>query len=340
MLNLLINTMERGLIPDPLVRFGIRKLCDQRLKSLVGSSEDDYAKGLRALPIAISTADANQQHYELPQEFFGLVLGRNRKYSSCFWDEKTETLDAAEDVALKITMERAELADGMKVLELGCGWGSLTLAMARKFPKSQIVALSNSASQRSYIEAQAKKENLTNVQIITCDISQVDRVSDMQFDRVVSVEMFEHMKNYEKLLRKIRGWLKEDGKLFVHIFTHVKHSYPFEVEGEDNWMGRYFFTGGQMPATDLLPKFDSDFELLQKWIWNGQHYQKTSEAWLKNFDSHQKQIRAIFLKTYGAEADLWMNRWRVFFLSVAELFGFDHGQQWNVSHYLFKAKGQ
>ncbi len=332
--------MERGLIPDPLVRFGIRKLCDQRLKSLVGSSEDDYAKGLRALPIAISTADANQQHYELPQEFFGLVLGRNRKYSSCFWDEKTETLDAAEDVALKITMERAELADGMKVLELGCGWGSLTLAMARKFPKSQIVALSNSASQRSYIEAQAKKENLTNVQIITCDISQVDRVSDMQFDRVVSVEMFEHMKNYEKLLRKIRGWLKEDGKLFVHIFTHVKHSYPFEVEGEDNWMGRYFFTGGQMPATDLLPKFDSDFELLQKWIWNGQHYQKTSEAWLKNFDSHQKQIRAIFLKTYGAEADLWMNRWRVFFLSVAELFGFDHGQQWNVSHYLFKAKGQ
>ena len=330
--------MERGLIPDPLVRFGIRKLCDQRLKSLVGSSEDDYAKGLRALPIAISTADANQQHYELPQEFFGLVLGRNRKYSSCFWDEKTETLDAAEDVALKITMERAELADGMKVLELGCGWGSLTLAMARKFPKSQIVALSNSTSQRSYIEAQAKKENLTNVQIITCDISQVDRVSDMQFDRVVSVEMFEHMKNYEKLLRKIRGWLNEDGKLFVHIFTHVKHSYPFEVEGEDNWMGRYFFTGGQMPATDLLPKFDSDFELLQKWIWNGQHYQKTSEAWLKNFDSHQKQIRAIFLKTYGTEADLWMNRWRVFFLSVAELFGFDHGQQWNVSHYLFKAK--
>ena len=332
--------MERGLIPDPLVRFGIRKLCDQRLKSLVGSSEDDYAKGLRALPIAISTADANQQHYELPQEFFGLVLGRNRKYSSCFWDEKTETLDAAEDVALKITMERAELADGMKVLELGCGWGSLTLAMARKFPKSQIVALSNSTSQRSYIEAQAKKENLTNVQIITCDISQVDRVSDTQFDRVVSVEMFEHMKNYEKLLRKIRGWLNEDGKLFVHIFTHVKHSYPFEVEGEDNWMGRYFFTGGQMPATDLLPKFDSDFELLQKWIWNGQHYQKTSEAWLKNFDSHQKQIRAIFLKTYGTEADLWMNRWRVFFLSVAELFGFDHGQQWNVSHYLLKAKGQ
>lgn len=338
MLNLLINTMERGFIPDPLIRFGIRKLCKQRLRSLENSSESEHIANLSVSPIAIATADANQQHYELPQEFFGLVLGKNRKYSSCYWSADSRSLNEAEDEALRITIERSQLTDGMKVLELGCGWGSLTLAMARKFPNSQIVAISNSNSQRKYIEKQAASENLFNIKVITCDVAKVESVSELKFDRVVSVEMFEHMKNYEKLLEKIRGWLSEDGKLFVHIFTHVKHSYPFEVEGEDNWMGRYFFTGGQMPASDLLPKFQKNFELENQWVWNGQHYQKTSEAWLNNFDTNQKQIRQIFEKTYGPEADRWLNRWRVFFLSVAELFGYKQGTEWNVTHYLFKAK--
>jgi cyclopropane-fatty-acyl-phospholipid synthase len=263
-LGFMINAMEKGLIPDPALRFGIRRLCRERLEQLQKPSLDllqknasDYLRDLKWAPLAVNTEDANRQHYEVPAEFFTLVLGKNRKYSSAFWPEGCVSLDEAEDVALATTMSRAELADGMKILELGCGWGSLTLAMARKFPNASIVAISNSASQRMSIEERAKAQGLGNIKILTrnvVDVVNLDQEFGL-FDRVVSVEMFEHLRNYEILFERISKWLKPEGKLFTHIFTHRQFSYLFETEGEDNWMGKYFFTGGQMPSHNLLSFF-------------------------------------------------------------------------------------
>jgi cyclopropane-fatty-acyl-phospholipid synthase len=268
------------------------------------------------------------------------VLGKNLKYSSCFYDSQTKSLDEAEDLALKTSCERAQIKDGMRILELGCGWGSLTLHMARTYPASKIVAISNSAPQKAFIDEQAKKRGLNNVLVLTRDISQLESlaVEFESFDRVMSIEMFEHFKNYEKLLSKISDVLTADGKLFVHIFTHKEYSYPFEVEGEDNWMGKYFFTGGQMPSHNLLYSFQKNLILQHSWAWDGIHYQKTSEDWLKNMDKNADKIRAIFDKTYGKESVQWFNRWRVFFMSCAELFGYDKGQEWGVSHYLFSKR--
>lgn len=343
-----IENAERGLIPDALLRAGIRKLCRDRLESLTGPTlekEEDrlqeYVKGLKRLPIAVHTQAANEQHYELPPEFFEKVLGRNRKYSSCYFGPGISTtpdgLDQAEDEALKETMRRAEIRDGMRILELGCGWGSLTLAMARKFPNSKITALSNSAPQRENILSRAAREGLTNVEILTLNMADEFDLGKDTFDRCVSVEMFEHMKNYELLLARISRWLKPDGKLFVHIFTHKKFAYPFETEGEDNWMGRYFFTGGQMPSHDLLLHFQKDLTLESRWFWDGTHYGKTSECWLLNQDQRKDEILPILEKTYGRDnALIWFNRWRIFFMACAELFSFKNGSEWGVSHYLFK----
>jgi cyclopropane-fatty-acyl-phospholipid synthase len=344
-LGIMINAMEKGLIPDPALRFGIRRLCRGRLGQLQKPSLDlqqreasKYLNELKGSPLAVNTEDANRQHYEVPAEFFALVLGKNRKYSSAFWSEGCLSLDEAEDIALATTMSRAELADGMKVLELGCGWGSLTLAMARKYPNSQIIAISNSASQRESIEERACGEGLKNVKVLTRNV--VD-VVDLQeefglFDRVVSVEMFEHLRNYEILFERISKWLKPEGKLFAHIFTHRDFSYLFETEGEDNWMGKYFFTGGQMPSHHLLSQFQKDLVLEQQWAWSGTHYAKTSEAWLQNMDRHHAEILQIFKNVYGMkDAERWLQRWRVFFLSCAELFGYKQGSEWGVSHYLF-----
>lgn len=342
MLNMLINATERGFVPSPLIRIGIRKFCRDRLTSLQTDSPaqvSKYVEMLKSSPIAVSTADANQQHYELPASFFSLVLGPHRKYSSAYWSEDCKDLAQAEQDALSTTIERAELQEGQKILELGCGWGSLTLEMAKRFPKSQITAISNSASQREFILGEARKRGLQNVEVLTRDISQFEGFGEKNgsFDRVVSVEMFEHLRNYEKILARIQEWLKPSGKLFIHIFTHKKFSYLFETEGDDNWMGRYFFTGGQMPSHDLLGLFQKNLRLEKDWQWSGVHYQKTSEAWLQNMDAHRTEILKIFENVYGKQnALIWFNRWRIFFLAVAELFGFQQGQEWGVSHYLFQ----
>lgn len=345
-LGLLIDWMEKGYLPDSAIRLGVRNLCAQRLRSLEHATLDSYqdyfqkyVEDLKSSPVAVATRDANKQHYEVPAEFFHLALGKNKKYSSCFWEEGCTSLDMAEDKSLAITMERAELQDGMTILELGCGWGSLSLAMAAKFSKAKILALSNSRTQKAYIEEQARSRGINNLTIMTQDVSLMENLPEgwSQVDRVVSVEMFEHFKNYEVLLQRISTWLKPQGKLFVHIFSHHRHCYPFETEGDDNWMGKYFFTGGQMPSHHLLSYFQKDLTLQKQWAWNGTHYQKTSEAWLTNTDKHRERIIEIFKPVYGEkEAEIWLQRWRVFFLSVAEFFGYKDGLEWGVSHYLFE----
>lgn len=342
MMSKIINAMERGWLPDPLIRFGIRRLCKQRLASLGEASDEKtrrYADKISQGPVAAHTREANEQHYELPPTFFERVLGKNLKYSSGFWPEGCHGIDESERAALEETCKRAELKDGQRILELGCGWGSLTLTMARKFPNASIIALSNSAPQRLFIEARAKNEGLSNIQIITRDISTLPPLEKEYepFDRVVSVEMFEHMENYKILLERISAWLKPEGKLFVHIFTHRVHSYPFETEGDDNWLGKYFFTGGQMPAHALLGQFQNHLHLEKTWLWDGMHYSKTSRAWLENMDKHREEIITIFADVYGpALANRWVERWRIFFMACEELFGYQKGQQWGVSHYLFK----
>jgi cyclopropane-fatty-acyl-phospholipid synthase len=341
----LITAMERGLLPDPLIRFGIRNLCRKRKSEIIHRDLESrimakrkYLDFLRASPLAVETKAANDQHYEIPAEFFHLVLGKNRKYSSAWFQDKGRSLDQAEEDALRVTMDRAELADGQSILELGCGWGSLTLSMARRFPKAKIIAISNSNSQREWIESRARAEGLSGVRVLTRNIVEVRDLNSEcgAFDRVVSVEMFEHLRNYELLFQRIGSWLKPEGKLFVHIFTHRESSYLFETEGEDNWMGKYFFTGGQMPAQDLFLEFQRDLRLEDQWAWSGIHYAETSERWLQNLDGHREEVLKIFESVYGSEqAAIWVQRWRVFFMACAELFGFDSGNEWGVTHYRF-----
>ncbi|MEQ1635504.1 MAG: cyclopropane-fatty-acyl-phospholipid synthase family protein [Methylococcales bacterium] len=341
----LINLAERSVLPDILVRFGIRQLLKQRLKDEFAGDVEQQSQRYQALldslrqsPIAIETAAANAQHYEVPAAFYRYALGKQLKYSSCCWDESTPDLDAAEVKMLKLTAERAELQNGQVILELGCGWGSLSLWMAQHLPNSRITAVSNSNSQRAYIQQQAQARNLLNIEVITCDVNQLSLTQ--HYDRIVSVEMFEHMRNYDSLLHKVAQWLKPTGKLFVHIFCHRYLAYPFETEGDDNWMGRYFFTGGLMPARDTLLHFQAHLHLQRQWDVSGRHYQKTAEAWLENTDRNHQAILQLFTETYGkAEAKLWLQRWRIFFMACAELFGYQQGNEWLVAHYLFsKAK--
>ena len=344
-LGFLIDLMERRLLPDPLIRMGIRRLCGQRLAELEALSPEaaqeqaqTYFRALTQSPIAVHAKDANEQHYELPPEFFALVLGKNRKYSCSEWNASTRTLDEAEAQALETTINRAEIRDGHSILELGCGWGSLTLALARRFPKSQITAISNSGPQRESILERAAAEGLKNVRVLTSDITTTESF-DQKFDRVVSVEMFEHLRNYQLLFKRISSWMKDDAKMFVHIFSHRQYSYFFDTEGSDNWMGRYFFTGGQMPSQNLFRSFQDDLKVEKQWAWSGTHYHKTSEAWLENLDRNEKAALTILEKAYGKEqAPLWLQRWRVFFLACSELFAYDEGREWFVSHYLFEKR--
>jgi len=338
----LIDWAERGFVPDVLLRQGIRNLLKKRLaKEDQGSPAanrrraESLAKNFSCGPIAEQTEKANQQHYEVPAALYELMLGPHRKYSSCFWDQTTENLADAEALALEITVERAELSDGQQVLELGCGWGSLSLFMADRFPNSRFTAISNSASQRKFIVDMAKSRALSNLEVITCDMN--DFATDEKFDRVVSVEMFEHMKNYSDLLKRIEGWLKDEGKLFVHIFCHRELTYEFQDEGETDWMARHFFSGGVMPGESFLKIFDEDLKVTDHWKWNGKNYQQTCEAWLRNMDARKSLIMPVLESTYGAtDAVRWFNRWRMFHLACSELFGFEGGDQWYVSHYLFE----
>ncbi len=344
MLGLAIDLMERGFIPDGLIRIGIRQLLEKRLRaedncndSLRAAMQEQLISELRNSPIALHPAVANQQHYELPAGFFQKALGPRLKYSSCYWPEEARDLATAEAAMLALTCERAQLGFDQDILELGCGWGSLTLWMAEFYPDSRITAISNSHSQREFIEAQCRQRGFNQVQVITADMN--DFATDRRFDRVVSVEMFEHMRNYQQLMARINAWLKPGGKLFVHIFTHRRLAYPFETEGDDNWMGRYFFTGGLMPSRDLLPRFQDDLKLEDQWHFNGRHYQRTLEAWLINQDRHRKELLELFHQTYDCEnAQRWFQRWRVFFMACAELFGYRGGEEWGVSHYRFGRK--
>lgn len=334
-----LNLLERGLLPDALVRRGIRNLCAQRLRDEIDRNEQlqhaSFIDSMRQGPVAPVPDKANEQHYEVPAEFYEYCLGPHRKYSCGFWDEHTTDLCQAEQNALRLTCEHAGLYNGLDILELGCGWGSLTLWMAERFPASRITAVSNSQSQRRFIELQLKARSLTNVRVITCDMNEFN--PDTLFDRVVSVEMFEHMRNYEELLHRISTWLNPDGKLFVHIFCHRAFTYPFETDGAANWMGQHFFTGGIMPSENVFEHFGRDMLVSRQWRWNGRHYEKTANAWLNNMDKHADSILPILATTYGDDkARMWFNRWRMFFMACAELWGYEHGNEWFVAHYLLE----
>ena len=342
MITLLIKLAEKGFLPDSLIRLGIKRLCSQRLLQATSFSDADMEKEhaawidvLKKSPIALVPEKANEQHYEVPPRLFELVLGKNLKYSSGFWPEGVSSLDQSESAMLDLTAERAGLFDGQDILELGCGWGSLTLYMAAHFPKSKITAVSNSNDQRQFIEERCRQLKLENISVITADMN--DFNAEGLFDRVVSIEMFEHMRNYEKLLGRVNAWLKKEGKLFVHIFSHQKVAYPFEDKDDADWMAREFFSGGQMPSHRLLMSFTEQMKIEKDWRVSGIHYEKTSLAWLQKMDKNKAEVIELFKKTYGEEdASSWFQRWRIFFMSCEVLFGYNHGSEWGVSHYLFE----
>ncbi|MCE9597767.1 MAG: cyclopropane-fatty-acyl-phospholipid synthase family protein [Spirochaetia bacterium] len=291
-----------------------------------------FIEMLRGSPIAVHTSEANEQHYEVPAQFFELVLGKRLKYSSAYWGQ-AKTLDAAEEEMLDLTCKRAELLDGQDILELGCGWGSLTLYVAEKFPNSRITAVSNSNGQRQFIEARAAERGLANIRIITADMNSFS--SDQRFDRVVSVEMFEHMRNYHLLFQKIYDLLKPGGKLFVHIFVHARYPYLFEVKDDTDWMAKYFFTGGTMPSADLLLYFKEPMTIEKHWAVNGMHYAKTARAWLENADLNKDRVMDVLRAGYGSKAAQWFEYWRIFFMACEELFAWNRGEEWLVNHYRF-----
>jgi cyclopropane-fatty-acyl-phospholipid synthase len=337
----LIGLCERGLLPDWLIRAGIRRLCAQRLAE---ESSNDAAAAwarfqrcldeLRESPVAIHTDAANAQHYELPPRFFESCLGKRLKYSSCYFPCGDETLDQAEDAMLALYGERAQLGNGQDILELGCGWGSLTLWMAQNYPRSRITAVSNSKPQREFILARCRELGLSNVDVITRDVNRLELTAG-SFDRCVSIEMFEHMRNYATLLERIASWLRADGRLFVHIFCHRELMYPFETDGDDNWMGRYFFTGGLMPSADTLLWFQRDLVIEQQWRLPGTHYAKTANLWLANQDANRTAVLQVLEQAYGDQARVWHQRWRMFWMACAELFGYRDGNEWLVAHYRF-----
>ena len=336
--------LDKNMVPDAVIRLGIRRRCAQRLRELnAGSIEErhererDFVRSLRASEVAIHTDKANEQHYELPPEFFEAVLGPKLKYSSGYWPHAHTSFEDSEAAMLDLYLERARMVDGQDILELGCGWGSLTLHMAEKMPNSRITAVSNSSPQRAFILGRARERGLDNVEVVTADVNHF--ALDTKFDRAISIEMFEHMKNYERLLGRVAGMLKTGGLLFVHMFTHRLHSYHYEITSENDWMAKYFFTGGTMAADDLLLRFQNDLIVRDHWRLDGTHYERTSNAWLSRMDAHRAEILPVLAATYGEEnVGRWWSRWRIFFMACAEMFGYDHGREWLVSHYLLQKR--
>jgi len=338
----MLKWAEQGRLPDAFLRAGIRRLLRARLgeigdgdPSLAAERAAAFALGMRAAPAALVPELANAQHYEVPAGFFALVLGQHRKYSACLWRD-ARTLDEAEAAALAETCARAGLSDGQDVLELGCGWGSLSLWMAEGYPGSRITAVSNSRSQRDHIEAEARRRGLANLRVVTADMN--DFAAGQRYDRIVSVEMFEHMRNWPELFRRLRGWLQPGGRFFMHVFAHRSTPYAFEARDETDWMSRHFFSGGMMPSDDLPLFFQDDLRILRRWRWDGTHYERTANAWLANLDAKRELVLPQLELAYGADAELWCMRWRLFFMSCAELFGYEQGTRWWVGHYLFEPR--
>ncbi|BEU23950.1 cyclopropane-fatty-acyl-phospholipid synthase family protein [Paraburkholderia sp. 22B1P] len=342
----LIHACERGWIPDRAIRFGMRRLMRQRLIE-EGASDGELRSQrfnslrdeLRASPIAIETDAANTQHYELPPSFFEEHLGPHLKYSCCLYPRGDETLGQAEEAMLALCAERAQIEDGQTILDLGCGWGALALWLAMHYPNARIVALSNSRSQREFIEARAASAGVTNLRVVTGNVAQFDFESELSagyFDRVLSVEMFEHMKNYGLLLERVANWMRPNGKLFVHIFAHRTLAYHFQTRNSTDWMSKYFFTGGTMPSEALLLHFQNDLRIDRQWWISGAHYARTAGQWLANLDTARERVMPELILTYGErDARLWFQRWRMFYMAVAELFGYAQGNEWGVAHYLF-----
>jgi cyclopropane-fatty-acyl-phospholipid synthase len=338
----LLGWAERAWLPDWSIRAGIRHMCGLRLRlerqggiEKAAERKQMLMDQLRHAPVAISTQAANEQHYELPPEFFQLVLGRRLKYSCAYFPQGDESLDQAEEAMLALYVERAQLQDGQDILELGCGWGSLTLWMAECLPNSRITAVSNSVAQRAFIREACDRRGLRNVRVITQDVNRLE-LEPEQYDRCVSIEMFEHMRNYDMLLQRIAAWLRPGGKLFTHIFANRDHAYSFETNGEDNWLGRHFFTGGLMPSADTLLHFQRHLHIESTWRVSGRHYERTANLWLQNQDSRAPDVTRVLREVYGARlASLWFQRWRMFWMSCAELFGYDGGREWFVAQQRF-----
>jgi len=339
---LAISWVEQGLVPDAVIRAGIRRLCEQRLTEIAASDCESASQLVERFVTSMEASDvaplphlANEQHYEVPAQFFALALGPHRKYSSAWWPHGTTSLASAEATALAATCERAELCDGQTILELGCGWGSLTLWMAGHYPGSRITAVSNSHSQRAWILSEAERRGLANVEVITADMNRF--VVEKRFDRIVSVEMFEHMRNWRSLFARVHDWLDPGGRFFIHVFCHRSTPYAFVDTGPSDWMSRYFFSGGMMPSDELVLRFQDKLRFLKRWRWDGRNYQKTANAWLANIDARRADVLPVLAATYGeANAAQWLQRWRIFFMACAELFGYRDGQEWWVSHYLFE----